>query len=312
LETKHSMEELLRNWNIGNVSAIESISSYWGKTSLVKTVDEHCFILKEKSDLPQTEQEFNLLSSLSKVGAPVAVPIRTVDGAWYTSSEGKVFCLYPKLPGKIIAEHYGDNATARAKAFGKAIGFLHTCFLKCDSLSGFREMKLIEQIQEWAIPCVQKNRAVVDGGTVERTWREVEQEMGSLYSELPKQLIHRDPNPANMLFDEGKLTGFVDFDMVVRGPRIFDVCYCGSSILVGGFQESAKVEKWPGLFRSLVRGYQEVCPLTSSEHLALYGTLAAIQLLFMAFSLETQTEGAARCNASVLSWLSANRELVLA
>ena len=136
--------------------------------------------------------------------------------------------------------------------------------------------------------------------------------MGSLYSELPKQLIHRDPNPANMLYDKGQLTGFVDFDMVVRGPRIFDVCYCGSSILVSGFQDSAKLEKWLGLFRSLVRGYQEVCPLTSSEYLALYGTLAAIQLLFMAFSLETQAEGAARCNASVLSWLSANKELVLA
>jgi Ser/Thr protein kinase RdoA (MazF antagonist) len=305
------MEELLRSWNIGNFSTIEPISSYWGKTSLVKTVDKHCFILKEKSDLSQTEQEFNLLSSLSKAGAPVAVPIRTVDGTWHTSSEGKIFCLYPKLPGKIVDEHYADNAPERAKAFGKAIGFLHTCFLKCDSLSGFREMKLIEQIQEWAIPCVRKNSAVVDGDTIEGIWGEVDQEMDSLYTELPKQLIHRDANPANMLFDQGKPTGFVDFDMVVRGPRIFDVCYCGSSILVGGFQDSAKVEKWPGLFRSLVKGYQEVCPLVSPEHLALYGTLIAIQLLFMAFSLETQAAEAARCNASVLNWLSANRELIL-
>jgi len=305
------LEELLGSWNIGNVSLIEPISSYWGNTSLVKTVDQHCFILKEKSDLSRAEQEFNLLSSLLKVGTPVAVPIRTVDGAWYTLSEGKVFCLYPRLPGKIIVEHYADNATGRAKAFGKAIGFLHTRFLKCDSLSGFREMKLIEQIQEWAIPCIRNNRAVVDGNMIEGIWGEVEEEIGSLYRELPKQLIHRDPNPANMLFDKGKLTGFVDFDMVVRGPRIFDVCYCGSSILVGGFEDSAKVEKWPILFRSLVRGYQEVCPFTSPENLALYGTLAAIQLLFMAFSLQTQAEGAARFNASVLNWLSTNRELIL-
>jgi Ser/Thr protein kinase RdoA (MazF antagonist) len=305
------VEDLLRSWDIGNVSAIEPISSYWGKTALVKTIDGHCFILKEKSDLSQTEQEFSLLSSLSKVGTPVAVPIRTMNGELYTSSKGKIFCLYPRLPGKVVVDHYAGNAKGRAKAFGKAIGFLHTCFLKCDNLSGFREMKLIEQIQKWAIPCIRKNRDVVDGGTVERIWGEVGQEMCLLYGELPKQLIHRDPNPANMLFEKGKLKGFVDFDMVVRGPRIFDVCYCGTSILVGGFQDSAKVEKWPGLFRSLVRGYQEGCPLTSPEHLALYGTLAAIQLLFMAFSLETQDEGAARCNARVLNWLSANRELIL-
>ncbi|MBE9513544.1 MAG: phosphotransferase [Chloroflexi bacterium] len=302
------MEELLKSWDIGNVNAIEPISSYWGKTSLVKTVDNRCFILKEKPDL--MEQEFDFLSSLSKVGAPVAVPIRTVEGAWHTLSEGKVFCLYPKLPGKVITEHYAGNAAARAEAFGRAIGFLHTCLRKCDNLSGFREMKLVEQVQEWAIPCIRKNGTVVDGDMIEGIWREVEQEMVSLCGDLPKQLIHRDPNPSNMLFDKGKLTGFVDFDMVLRGPRIFDVCYCGTSILVGGFQDSAKVQKWPGLFRSLVRGYQELCPLTSSEHLAAYGTLAAIQLLFMAFSLETQAEDAARCNASVLSWLSANRELV--
>jgi Ser/Thr protein kinase RdoA (MazF antagonist) len=305
------MKKILKSWNIGNISAIEPIPSYWGKTSLIKTVDEQCFILKEKSDLAQTGREFDLLFGLSKVGAPVAVPIRTVDGAWYTLNEGKIFCLYPKLSGKIVDEHYAGNAPERAKAFGKAIGFLHTCFLQCDSLSGYREMKLIEQIQEWAIPCVRKNRTIVDGDKIEGIWGEVGQEMDSLYSELPKQLIHRDANPANMLFDQGKLTGFVDFDMVVRGPRVFDVCYCGSSMLVGGFQDSAKVEKWPGLLRSLVKGYQEVCPLTSSEHLAMYGTLAVIQLLFMAFSLENQAEGAARCNASVLKWLSANRELLL-
>lgn len=304
------MRGLVRNWDIGNVSAIEPIPSYWGKTALVRTVGGSCFILKEQANLPQTEREYGLLCRLLKAGTPVAVPIHTVDGARYASSEGKVFCLYPKLPGKAVVDHYAGNAARRARAFGKAIGFLHTCFLKCGSLPGFREMDLIAQIQEWAIPRIQQNSDVVDGDAMERTWKEVRPELGSLYGQLPKQLIHRDLNPANMLFAQGKLTGFVDFDMVVSGPRIFDVCYCGSSLLVGGFQDPAKVVQWPGLFRSLVRGYQEVCPLIAPEHLALYGTLLAIQLLFMAFSLETQAAGAARCNASVFHWLSANRELV--
>jgi len=83
-------------------------------------------------------------------------------------------------------------------------------------------------------------------------------------------------------------------------------------MLVGGFQDSAKVEKWPGLFRSLVTGYQEVCPLTSPEHHALYGMMVAIEFLFVAFSLETQAIEAAKCNASLLNWLSANRRLISA
>lgn len=301
------MEELLRRWNIGHISAIEPISR---QASLVRAADGRCFVLKGKPDLTQAEREANLLSSLSDVGAPVATPLRTVDGAWHTSHEGKVYCLYPWLPGEIIDDHYAGDAAGRANAFGKAIGFLHTCLSKCDSTNGFRELKLVEQLQEWAIPSVRRNRTMVDGSTIERIWEAVGPELSSLYGELPKQLIHRDPHPANMLFDAGSLTGFVDFEMVVRGPRIFDVCYCGSSILVGGFQDSAKVEKWPSLFRSLARGYQQVYPLTSPERRALYGVFVAIQLLFVAFSFETQAADAAKCNASVLKWLSANRELI--
>lgn len=301
------MAELLRRWNIEHISAIEPITR---QTSRIKAADGRCFVLKGKPDVAQAEREAHLLSSLSDVGAPVATPIRTVDGAQHTLHEGKVYCLYPWLPGDVIADHYAGDAAGRAKAFGKAIGFLHTCLLKCDSTNGFRELKLIEQLQEWAIPSVRRNRTMVDGSTIERIWEAVGPELSSLYSELPKQLIHRDAHPDNMLFDAGSLTGFIDFEMVVRGPRIFDLCYCGTSILVAGFQDSSKVEKWPGLFRSLVEGYQEAYPLTTPEHRALYGVLVAIELLFVAFSLETQATEAAKCNARMINWLSANRELI--
>ncbi len=88
--------DLLKHWNVGNVSAIEPLDSYWGKTSLVRTSDQQGFILKEKPDAAQTEQEFALLSSLLNAGAPVAVPIRTTDQALYATSAGKIFSLYPQ------------------------------------------------------------------------------------------------------------------------------------------------------------------------------------------------------------------------
>ena len=306
------MINLLKNWNIGNVSAIEPISSYWGKTSLVITTDGKYFVLKEKQSLSQAKQEFNLLSSLSSAGAPVAVPIRPIDGEHCLLVDGKTYCLYPKLPGKAIKEHYAGDTTTRAKSFGKAIAFLHSCLIKCENIGGIPNLKLIEQIQEWAIPCIRKNGEIFDGYTVEETWNIFEREFVQLEDDLTKQLIHRDLHPANMLYENGRLTGFVDFDMIVSGFRIFDVCYCATSILVGGFQDSAKREKWPGIFHALVGGYQEMCPLSSVELQAIPGTLAAIELLFMAFSLETHAVGATKCNASVLDWLSKNKERISA
>ena len=109
------MEKLLRNWNIGDIRNIDSISSYRGKTSLIKTVDGQSYILKEKSDLIKMEKESTLLLNLSKVGAPVAVPIRTENMRLYALSNGRIFCLYPKLPGEIVSEHYDGNAILRAE-----------------------------------------------------------------------------------------------------------------------------------------------------------------------------------------------------
>jgi len=36
---------------------------------------------------------------------------------------------------------------------------------------------------------------------------------GALYGKLPKQLIHRDPNPSNILFEGDEVSGFIDFDL---------------------------------------------------------------------------------------------------
>jgi Ser/Thr protein kinase RdoA (MazF antagonist) len=66
-------------------------------------------------------------------------------------------------------------------------------------------------------------------------------------------MIHRDAHPSNMLFDGGELTGFLDFEMVTRGLRVFDVCYCGSALLAGGFDEVEKRKQWPELFHSLLQ-----------------------------------------------------------
>ena len=91
---------------------------------------------------------------------------------------------------------------------------------------------------------------------IEQIWRDARSELEPIYKELPRQLIHRDAHPSNMLFSAGRLTGLLDFELVRRGPRIFDLCYCASSLLVDGFEDCEKGQKWPSLFRSLVRGYE--------------------------------------------------------
>lgn len=306
------MKRILEKWPIGPIATIEPTPLGGGKTSFVTTDDGECFVLKKKPDQMRSQREYVLSRELSQAGVPVPVPITTVDGDWYAvDDEGQAFWLYPKLSGKVATEHYAGDAERRAEGFGKAIGFLHEYLQSCSDSSDFRDMNLIGQIQEWAIPCIRAGKAVVSAEAIERIWRDVEGEFVPLHDDLPKQLIHRDAHPYNMLFNEGELTGFLDFELAVKGARVFDICYCASAILVDGFQDPEKADKWLALFRSLVSEYETFRALSSSERLAVYGVLVTIELLFTAYWLDTHNEDAARSTERLLYWLSANRETLV-
>lgn len=302
------MKTLLRSWPIGSVDKVVPLPSYWGKTSLIKTSDGTDYIIKEKSNFQKAVREYHLLADLSQMGAPVAVPILTRDSTWFSRQGDRIFCLYPKLPGEVIIDHYHGNALARAMGFGTALADLHAYLRKHDRLDQFPQLPLIEKIQYDAIPCILAGIDPAAESIIESTWHAIKDEIGSSYDRLTKHLIHRDPNPANFLFQDGQLTGILDFEMVVRGPRIFDLCYCGTSLLVSAYPDTAKMKLWPSLFRELLKGYQETIPLKPIEKSSLFATLVMIEFLFAAFSLETGANEAARCNLSLVKWLEENRQ----
>jgi Ser/Thr protein kinase RdoA (MazF antagonist) len=302
-----SMETLLNNWQIGAVEKVEPIESYWGKTRLITAGDGTNYILKEKGDIHKGEREFLLLTQLSQMGAPVPMPLLTRDSTWFARQGDRIFCLYPRLPGEVFTDHYRANALARALSLGRALGDLHTYLLKVNPLVPFRELHLVDHIGNWALPRIFEGIDPAERSVIEDTWSAIEDEIGPLYDQLPKHIIHRDPNPANFLFQDGRLTGILDFEMAVRGPRIFDPCYCGTSILVSGYPDAIKMQRWPDLFRELIKGYQETHPLTPDEKSSLFSILVMIELQFAAFSLEIGAIEAAQCNLNLVTWLGKNR-----
>ncbi len=74
-----------------------------------------------------------------------------------------------------------------------------------------------------------------------------------LYDELPKQIIHRDPNPSNIITNDDKW-GFIDFDLSECSVRIYDPCYAASAILSESFEldNPDKLKKWIEIFREIM------------------------------------------------------------
>jgi Ser/Thr protein kinase RdoA (MazF antagonist) len=134
--------------------------------------------------------------------------------------------------------------------------------------------------------------------------------VGSLRSTgmLPQALIHRDLHPRNMLFQDGHLSGVLDFDLMMRGPRIFDPCYCATSMLVVRFANEADRAYWFGLLRAVFAGYCRFVPLTAEEQSGIFTMVAVIHLIFILYWLRAHRPDAALLNQGALFWLHQNRQ----
>ena len=165
-----------------------------------------------------------------------------------------------------------------AWAIGEGIARLHEVLKTCDPLL-CREENLINTLKNWALPKVR------DAMQLEDAWVEAYlTHFEALYSFLPTQIIHRDPNPDNILLKEGRVEGFVDFDLSRILPRIFDICYAATGVLSDAFTHMDACEQLAffDVARAIWQGYDASSSLSPEECDALGDMVIAIQLICVA------------------------------
>ena len=127
---------------------------------------------------------------------------------------------------------------------------------------------------------------------------------GALFEKLPKQLIHRDPNPCNILFCGGEVNGFVDFDLSERNVRLWDPFYCATGILSEQRNAENVYDKFPVILENIMRGYDSVNPLTAEEKKAVYYVICSIQMICVAyFESANEYKDLARINREMLQYI---------
>lgn len=119
------------------------------------------------------------------------------------------------------------------------------------------------------------------------------------------QIIHRDINPSNMIFDEGEFKGFIDFDLTEVNIRIFDLCYCATAILSECFNNSdIDKSKWLEILDNLVKGYESITPLSEYEKQALPYVIYSIQIICIAyFSQFDKFDNLTKINMDMTKWI---------
>lgn len=308
--TDKKLKEVLTHWKLKEPIEIKNLyyEASGNKSDHVWIINDN-FILKISTNIQNLKHHIALSKALRKAGLETTVPVPTTDKNDYFMDDQLYFCLTNKIKGECIktSEMYDGDYKAKARYLGEIIGQLHLILRKEDRELICNEPNLYENTKNWAIPEIKKYMTLPNA-----FYDDYLENFKMLYVKLPKHIIHRDPNPGNIIMKDGRLIGFIDFELSERNIRIFDPCYASVSILSESFNEKDKdkLEKWLAIFQNIISGYDSVCKLSDDEKQAIPYAIYSIQMMCVAaFNNLDKFKELSKINQKMLFWLIDNSEI---
>ena len=196
-----------------------------------------------------------LLDLCHDAGLPVARVIRNTGGDAIESVDGKKAMLSPMLPG----QHVDNPSVEQLRALGRFIGEFHRATRNpaFDVPAYPRDVRWLRDRESE----VRGRLAHADARLVTHAVRRVAALLDREdVAGLPASLVHGDLFRDNVLFDESKLTGVVDFHHAAWGYLVYDLAVAANDWCSG---PDGKLD--PGRAAALVDAYRGVRPLTRVE-----------------------------------------------
>ncbi|WOO36750.1 phosphotransferase [Anaerocolumna sp. AGMB13020] len=291
--TNLKIKELLKNWNIeGNLTWINNNS--WDVSD--------SYIIKCYNKQEELERSIVLLGALKEHGMPVAEIVPLKEGENYLEREGVYYLLTRKLPGSSIVNLREEPEQIYGR-MGKVIGKLHIALRELEAFLDFWDNSLLFEMKGWIPETLRKADWKYIGS---EAYEETVNNLGAIYEELPRQLIHRDVHFGNFLFEQGEFTGYIDFDLSQKNIRIFDIAYFLLGLLCDENHYGADREKWFDLVAWVIRGYEESIPLEEVEKTYLNTVMESIELLFTAYFLSVKEDRLAEDSVQLFYFIKRN------
>lgn len=300
--THKKLSEILTNWNLQN-ETIRDIFYESGERNEHAWYVGESYIIKAFANLGNLKNYMNISKSLKKLGASTSTPIETIDGKEMIEEGQLYFVLINRLEGKPIKalDMYEGDYKDKARFVGEIIGQLSLALAKVEAV--VNDVNIYDNVKNWALP---KIKDVLN--IPESFWKDMMESFGTLYSTLPKQIIHRDPNPSNIIMAKGTWE-FIDFDLSERNIRIFDPCYAATAILSESFDENnqEKLVQWIEIYKNIIYGYDSVVKLSASEIKAIPYVILSNQLICCAWLSEQEKyKNVFQVNQKMTKWICEN------
>ena len=294
----HKIRQIINEWDIE-------------KKDVKQIYDSACqigeeFVLKTYEDVNMLQRNIKILTILEDMGIPVGGIVLTKDGKTYAKDNEYYYLLTNKLSGSNITNIHKD--TAIASQMGKVLARLHKAFKECEKQNEFWDNSLLKEMNGWIKEVFVKNNwKYID----ESVFCNLVDRLEILYDTLPVQLSHRDVHLGNFLFDNGRFSGYIDFDLSQRNIRVFDLCYFMLGLLSEEEVLDISEEQWFDILKYFFAGYEQEHKLLPEEKQEVPYVMEAIELLFVAWFMEQNDTKCAEDAMRIYRFVEKNVERIL-
>lgn len=310
--TQIQIRQILSNWDVDSKLKIDTVYFYLGNVKAWNIGEKYVFITGK--NIAGLRTHILIAELLSKKGINVSYPVKTKEVQDFFQDGDRFYALLNRVEGRYLTpeERYADDREAVGEKYGQAIGKLHCALKELGDELEVNDCNLYDTVINWAMPETKRIMEQWNCPLPDSFFEEYKTSFGALYDKLPKQIIHRNPNPTNILFSGREATGFIDFDLSERNVRIFDPCYCATGILSESGKVSGGYEKWPEILKGIINGYHSVCPLSNEEKASILNIIYSIQMIFIAWlNGRDEEKEIAMENRKMLIWIWENSDKLI-
>ncbi len=297
---------LLKDWEIEEI-----LESFEIKSGVYKLVTERSsYILKKKKNKEIIVLEHRMLSYLKTKDIPASAPLKSINGVLWLEIHDELYAVYKFVEGESILYSYDKDNSDIIYEYGKVLGGLHKALKGYTPLDKVHEMDILKELFTSTIPAIEKNISIDRVEKFKSTINSIKDNMVSIIQKLDKQTIHRDAHPENMIFKDGEWKGFIDFDLCRKAPKVFDLSYILTGLLIGDFERESSRKQWLNLIPIMISGYEEYNGLSQNEKNSMWYIFLSIQLICIAYFFDINNNDLADQNLDAFYWIYNSKSMI--